>query len=63
MKCYSNREFIQLLKDNVYSFYRKGKGSHQIYRKGDKQIVISAGHLTQGVFYRLVRQYHLKVPK
>lgn len=53
MKCYSNREFIQLLKDNGYSFYRKG----------DKQIVISAGHLTQGVFYQLVRQYHLKVPK
>ena len=63
MKCYSNREFIKLLKDNGYSFYRKGKGCHQIYRNGDQQIVISAGHLSQGVFYRLVSKYHLKVPK
>lgn len=33
-------EFIRLAKKNGWNFYRQGKGSHEIYRKNNKKIVI-----------------------
>lgn len=33
-------EFIREVKRCGWEFYRQGKGSHEIYRKGDKQVTI-----------------------
>jgi len=37
MKC---KEFLRLAKKNGWSFYRQGKGSHEIWSKDEKKVVI-----------------------
>lgn len=59
MKC---NEFLRLAKKNGWVFLRQGKGSHEIYEKNGKQIVIpnhGSKELGKGLEKKLRKQMEL----
>ena len=57
VKAYSKREFEQLLNENGYEFARC-KGSHFIYKKGDKTVSVPK-NLNSMIGRRLIKEYNL----
>ena len=55
---YSTREVLKILSDNGFSFHRKGKGDHMIYRKDDKivSIPVAKKSVNRMMFKRLCRE-------
>jgi mRNA interferase HicA len=55
-------EFIRKAKQEGWQFLRQGKGSHEIYTKGEKQVVIpnhGAKELGKGLENKLRKQMGL----
>ncbi len=56
-------EFIKLIKKNGWVFYREGKGSHEIWKKGEKQEVVpnhGAKEMPKGLERTLKKRMDLK---
>lgn len=57
VKAYTKREFAQLLNENGYEFARC-KGSHFIYKKGDKTVSVPK-NLNSMIGRRLIKEHNL----
>ena len=58
---YSRREMERILKQNGYGLCRgRGKGSHSVFKNGDKIIVLS-GSNNKMIFQRLIKENSLVV--
>lgn len=59
-RTYSQREFLQILKNNGYRWLRNGKGGHTIYSKDDDTIAVNQ-NINKMVALRLIKEHNLKV--
>lgn len=58
---YSKRDVNEIMKKNGYKLDpNRGKGSHMIYRKGNRTISIG-DHYNKMVIKRLIKEYELVV--
>lgn len=59
-RTYSERDFLQILKDNGYYFLRNDKGDHQIFTNGVDKITINK-KLNKMVARKIIKNKNLKV--
>ena len=59
MKQYNAREFIKLLTDNGFEYFRTN-GSHRIYQRGYDNVPVPL-KLNHMIAKRIIKQYELEV--
>ena len=60
MATYNVREFHKILHNNGFELHHI-KGSHAIYRKGKRQLVIPTTRCNKMIVRRLIKEYELEI--